>query len=230
MFNRRSLLALTLALLTLGCEIEDEIRINPDGSGTYRTKILVKKDLAAAIPEIRKEATEDGFRVIEEGETETRKFIVLERDFKNISEVGDSRNKMSFTATRSGWFRERYEFTASLPGSEGDGFTRQVTIVLPGKIQQSTAGERRGDVVIWNVSKGGSIQITSIGLTASGAKRLTFLAATFGVIVLGLVILLKRKRNVRVPSCAACGVPKQSGARFCAGCGADATPLEVSGG
>src|SRR5215213_5873017 len=130
-----------LALLALRCEIEDEIRLNRDGSGTYIAKILIEKQLASALPEIRKKAVQEGFRIMEEGVTETRHFIVMARDFKNISEIGDSRNRMSFTATKAGWLRQQYAFSASVPASSGDGFSRQLTIALPASIEQHTAGE-----------------------------------------------------------------------------------------
>jgi hypothetical protein len=190
-----------LALLVLSCELEDEIRINPDGSGTYRTKLLVEKQLASALPEVRKEAEKNGFRIVEEGETDTRRFIVMERDFKSVSEVGDERNRMAFTATKHGWFRQRYEFTASLPSSSSDGFSRQLTLTLPGSIQQSTGGVIRGNTVVWDASKGGSLQVTSIGLAPSASRWLTIIAV-LGVVLLAIVLVVS-KWNRKAPEAVA---------------------------
>lgn len=146
------LAVLALALLALSCEIEDEIRFNRDGSGVYRAKMLVEKQFASALPDIRKEAVKAGLRIVQEGDTETRHFVVMARDFKNINEIGDSQNRMSFTAAKAGWLRERYTFSASLPASS-NGFSRQLTIVLPAPIERNTAGEARGNTIVWDCTK-----------------------------------------------------------------------------
>ena len=227
------LLALVLALLALSCEIEDEIRLNRDGSGTYRAKILVQKQLASAIPEIRKEALKEGMRIVEEGETETRHFLVMERDFKNISEVGDSRNRMSFTTTKAGWFKERYAFSASLPSSAGDGFSRQLTLVLPAAIERNTAGEARGNTIVWDCTKGGTLEVEAVGFVFPFAAPPFAIPVVIAAALAGAVVLLVLRRRSAAPShCAACGASKKPGARFCAHCGAaEAVPVtEGSGG
>lgn len=219
-------------LLALSCEIEDEIRIHRDGSGSYRAKILVEKQLASALPEIRKEAVKDGFRIVDEGETETRHFIVMTRDFKNISEVGDSRNRMSFKATKAGWLRERYEFSASLPPSSGDGFSRQLTIVLPASIEQHTAGEVRGNTVVWDCTRGGELEMTATGFVLPFAVQSPVLGGVIAAAgLIGVFVLVLRRRSAAL-RCATCGATKSPDARFCANCGTADRPqaLETTGG
>lgn len=233
---RRALLrplVLVLALLALSCEIEDEIRLNRDGSGRYRAKILIQKQLASAIPEIRKEAVKEGMRIVEEGETETRHFIVMERDFKDISEVGDSKNRMSFTTAKAGWFRERYVLSASLPSSSGDGFSRQLTLVLPAPIERNTAGEARGNTIVWDCTKGGTLEVEAVGFVFPfGAPPLAILGVIAVAAAGAVVVVMLRRRPAAESHCPACGASRTAGARFCANCGAaDAVPVtEGSGG
>jgi hypothetical protein len=225
------LMVVALALLALRCEIEDEIRIHRDGSGTYRAKMLVEKQFASAIPDIRKDAVKAGLRIVEEGETETRHFIVMARDFKNINEIGDSQNRMSFTVSKAGWLRERYEFSASLPSSTG--FSRQLTIVLPAPIERNTAGEARGNTIVWDCTKGGALEVTAAGLVLPLAVRSpTILGLIALAVAAGIVLLVLRRRPAAKLHCATCGATKSSGAHYCTNCGtADAVPgIERSGG
>jgi hypothetical protein len=225
------LMVVALALLALGCEIEDEIRINRDGSGTYRAKMLVDKQFASALPDIRKEAVKAGLRIVEEGETETRHFIVMARDFKNISEIGDSQNRMSFTAANAGWLRERYEFSASLPPSS-NGFSRQLTIVLPAVIEKNTVGETRGNTVVWDCTKGGTLEVTAAGFALPLAMRSPTVLGLIALAVAMGILLLVLRRAPAAKHCATCGATKGSGARFCMNCGTtDAVPgVERTGG
>ena len=230
------LVVLVLALLVLSCEIEDQITIRRDGSGTYRVKMLVEKQLASALPEIRKKAAEEGFRILENGETETRHFLLMERDFKNVSEVGDARNPIHFKVTKAGWLRERYELTASLRSSAGDGFSRQLTLALPGRIERSTAGEVRGNTIVWDCTKGGRLEATAVGFVLPPVLRwvaiFSAVIAAAAAVVMGILLLVLRRRPAAAVLCGTCGATKDSNTRFCANCGAaDAvTAMEGTGG
>jgi len=156
----------------------------------------------------------------------------MTRDFKSISEVGDSRNRMSFSATKAGWLKERYEFTASLPSSSGEGFSRQLTIALPAPIEHNTAGEVRGNTIVWDCTKGGSLEVTAVGVVLPTAMRSLAIPGLIVVAIAGGIVLLVRRRPAVKVHCATCGAMRSSNVRFCANCGtADAVSnTEGSGG
>jgi hypothetical protein len=228
-------LALVLALLTAGCEIEEEIRLNPDGTGLYRAKVMLEKELVAMLPDLRRDYEKKGFRVVEQRETDNRHVIVVEREFKDLSEIGDEKNRYSFTTASANWLQRRYEFHASVPPADAmQGFSRQLTVALPGNVRRNTAGEVRGDTVVWDASKGGSLQVTSAGLAPTASRWLAILLGVAGAVVLlaiGLAVS-RRRRSAPALHCATCGAPSESNARFCAKCGAAnvAPAVEGSGG
>jgi hypothetical protein len=238
MRNRKAFPAwlIALVLLTLSCELEDEVRINRDGSGTYRVKVLVEKQLQSGIPEIREKALKDGFRLIEEGETATRYFLVMEHDFKNVGEL-DSKDGLSFTAAKAGWLRERYDFKASPPSSAREGFSRQLTIVMPARIERSTAGEVHGNTVVWDCTKGGTLEVTAEGFVLAPESMplaVSGVIAAFGLATLisvGLVLFGLRRDRMAL-HCPSCLAEKSRDARFCVNCGAaEAVPaLKGAGG
>ena len=226
-------LVLVLALLVVSCELEEDIRLNPDGSGVYRATLSLEKELVALLPNLKSDYEKKGFRVIEERDTDTRHVIVVERTFKDLSEIGDSKNQYSFTASDANALQRRYELNMSIPGADGvEGFSRKLTIALPGRIEKNTAGEVRGGAVVWDASKGGSLQVTSVGLKPTAFRWLAILLGAGAVIVLLVIVLVvsKRKRNAPALRCAACGAPRQANERFCANCGAADTAAAAEGG
>lgn len=67
------------ALLLLSCTVDEDLRINSDGSGTYRVRISVPKTFSEGFGDLRKEAVKNGFTVMEEGETERERFFVISK-------------------------------------------------------------------------------------------------------------------------------------------------------
>lgn len=224
--------ALLLALLATSCEIEEDVRLNPDGSGVYRATLSLEKELVSLLPNLRQDYEKKGFRVLSQRETSNRHVIVVERVFKTLSEIGDAQNQYSFVASDANWLQRRYVLSVAIRSSDSfEGFTRQLRIALPGRIRQNSAGEVHGDAVVWDASKGGSLEVTSVGLAPAASRWLTIVVGGIAAAVLLIVVLRISKRSRKVPAlhCAACGAARTPDARFCANCGA-AGPIPAAEG
>jgi LppM domain/zinc-ribbon domain len=215
-----ALIALSaLCLLLAACEDEEEIKLNADGSGTYRARILVEKEVGDALQEVRKELQARGATVVEEGETENRKFIVVSRDFKSVSELNDKDDTYALAVERSGLLKAAYHLTLNFrddPSSSG--FSRTVQVTMPADIENSTAGTVAGRTVRWDCSKPGTLDVQAAGmvLPLTGSRR----ALAVGVLLLGAMLLVGLRVARRKPRvCGTCGARLQPDARFCRNCG-----------
>jgi hypothetical protein len=187
---------LAALLLFSACEIEDDLKLEADGSGSYRMKLLLPNELAFALPEIRSKATHDGFRVVEEGATADRKFVVLAKEFKQIGELNESGHIFDFQAGDAGFLRREYRFHASI--SHTPAFKRVLTITLPAGVESTTAGDIAGNHIRWDCSNGGSLDAVAVGLhlpLSTNVKLATALAA----VLLLLAVAFQLRRRFRQP-------------------------------
>jgi hypothetical protein len=220
--GRRGAIALLcfLSLALFGCELEDQLRIDADGSGTYRAKFLVEKEFGDALTKVREEAAKNGFRVAEEGETATRKFVVISKELKSLSELNDSSNRFELTVTDDGFLRKKYLLHAHV--SSLSGFHRQLTIDLPGSPQSTSVGELSGGHVIWDCTHGGDIEVASAGFALAPTRNQEM--ALLAVVGLVLLMAVRSRRKRATLACRSCHAPLTEGVQFCANCGAAAAP------
>lgn len=220
--SRFPAIAACLSLLLFACAIEEELRINADGSGTYGVKLTVPKEMGSDFGDLRKSAAEEGFTVVEERETEQERVLVLRKDFTDISSLNDGNSRFELATSTAGWLEREYRFRARLQAVGYGAFKRQITISMPGRIKASSQGEIDGSRVRWDASRGGSIEITARGYSIPLSNRTLLLIALITAALAFLVV--RRNRAARVQAfCAICRTPRAHAARFCAACGAEAS-------
>ncbi len=225
--RRLAALASIFALVLLSCVIEEDLRINSDGSGTYRVRISMPKELGG-FDELRKELEKEGFQVDQEGETDKERFIVFRKAFSDVSSLNDSNNSFELTTVESGFLRREYRLRATLQAVDFGTYKRRLIVSMPGKVQSASAGEVAGSRVTWEGSTGGMLEIVSRGvyfpLSANG--KLVLLVIALGASF--VLVTARRRRQVAAPAiCPSCNTQLASDARFCRGCGAGAPVIET---
>lgn len=210
-----------LCFWLIGCELEETLVLNADGSGTYSARILLPKEFAGAIGDLKAKATAEGFQVVEESETVDRKVLVIRKDFRDVSELNDNSNHYSLRVDQSSKWKRAYELSLDTGSGSGDGIQkRTMTIVLPVAVTSATSGTVTGREVRWDATSGGSIHVAASGyLLPFGMTPLQTGIALAAVAAASLLFL----RGRRPRTCPACGVGSDGSARFCGSCGVKVT-------
>jgi hypothetical protein len=193
-------LCVCATLLLAACEIEDDLRLTSNGSGTYQMKISVEKQLTQALVELRKELEKEGYKIVQDGETPDRRFLIIRKAFKNVSELNDNNNHFEFHVIDGGFLQRKYRFNATL-GSAGGNFKRQFTIRMPGDVTAASAGERRGNTVTWDCASGGAIALEASGLALP--FDIPEQAGAIGIVLVigfaALVVIHRRRAGAAAP-------------------------------
>jgi len=221
------LLALAAVCLMLAaCEVEEEIKLNADGSGTYRARILVEKEVGDALKEVRGDAEKRGFKVVEEGETANRKFVAIAREFQNIAELNDKEDTYQLEIDRSSFFKSSYHLTLNFGGNpSASGFSRNVEVTMPAAVASTNVGTVTGKSVRWDCSHPGSLDVQAAGFALplkGGQLRIILVVLVLGALLL-VGIRIARRKPAPAPAqarCEKCGEPLAPGAKFCPKCGA----------
>jgi hypothetical protein len=220
---RVAALAALFSLVLFACVVDEDLLINADGSGTYQVKVTVPKDLTSDFGDFRKSAEKDGFTVVEEGETENGRFVVLRKKFTDISTLNDQNSHFAFTAGEMGLLKREYRLRAELNAVAYGAYKRHLVVTMPGGVTGTTAGEADGSRVRWDASNGGTIEVTAVGyaIPLSHDQRMLMLV----VLLAGVLLLIaQRRRNAGARTiCSTCQSPFARDARFCAGCGVGAS-------
>jgi len=158
------LISLILLLLLSACKVEETIDLRTDGSGTYRAKVSVRKDLGEALEEVKQEAGQHGLRVLEEGQTAEEKFVVVGREFSKVSDLGDKDDTYSLVIAREGTYRRSYRFEAILHQNvAASGFERVLRVRMPEAVDSSSSGQVSSRTVEWPCSQGGRLDVVASG-------------------------------------------------------------------
>lgn len=225
--NTFLLCAVTTALLT-SCEIEDDLQIRPNGSGTYRARIVVERIVSPVLQRIRGEAEREGFRIVEEGMTFTSRYLVVRKDFTQIRALSGRASNFDLKIEQS-YFRRRYRLHATLGAVSDESFERRFTITMPEKVTWASVGNIEGRRVTWYCSNGGTIEIVAEGIHLPlGSLSLTIAFAA--ACVVSVVVLIARRRQRTAPAtitpphstsirCRTCHQPIAPTARYCPSCG-----------
>jgi hypothetical protein len=218
-----------VALLLLACVIDEDLRIHSDGSGTYRVRITIPKELGEGFGDLRKEAEKNGFRVVQEGETEKERFLVIRKDFDDVTALNDAQTHFELTITEVGFLRREYRLRASLEAIGFGGFKRHLTVAMPGSVSSTTGGETHGSRVEWDGSAGGSIDIVSSGfyLPLRRGQSAAMVAVILAGLLLFIAVRLRRRQSPAATPCLTCNSPVPGNARFCQVCGANTPAAEV---
>jgi hypothetical protein len=220
--SRGAAVAVLLSLLFFACALEEDLQINADGSGTYRVKLTIPKDLSSDFGDFKKDAAKNGFSIVEEGQTEKERFLMIRKDFTEITSLNDGHNVFELNIGKVGWLKRAYRLRASLQAVGYGSFKRNFVVTMPGEVTTSNQGEIDGSRVRWDATNGGSIEIMATGYAVPLSRNQGLLVV---VVALGVALLVVgRKRAAAAPAlCSACDTSLARKARFCAACGARAS-------
>lgn len=219
-------LAALLSLLLFACVMDEDLRINADGSGTYQVKVTIPKDLASDFGDLRKSVEKDGFTIVEEGQTEKERFLIFRKQFTNVSALNDSNANFELTIAKAGWLKREYRLRVALQSSGYGGFKRHFVVTMPGRVTATNVGEIDGSRVRWDASRGGKIDITASGYAIALSRNQRILMPL--ALIAGILLLIARRRTARPLSlCATCHAPLRRNAQFCAVCGAGASITQI---
>lgn len=224
---RLLVMAATAALLLLACDIEEDLRLNFDGSGTYRIKLTIPRELAEGFGDLRKQAEKDGFTATE-GTTETSRFIVLTKDFSDLAALNDDHSHFELTITESGLLRRDYRLLIRLQSIGFGAYQRRLSITMPCTVTSASAGDVDGSRVQWNASKGGSLEITASGIVIPVSRKTSVIAIV--AVILGLALLASRRKSPKAGQetvCINCHTHLAPKARFCGRCGTNAEAAQM---
>jgi hypothetical protein len=216
---RAALLLAVLCFWLVGCELEETLTLNADGSGTYTARILIDKQFAEALGDIKSKATSEGYRIVEESETPDRKVLVISKDFQNVSELSDRSDSYSLRIEQPSKWKRAYALDVATRSSAANGVQkRTLTIVFPMAVKSSTGGTVSGHEVRWDATTGGTLHVEAAGFLLPFG--LTPIRAGFALAVLAsaLLVFLRSRRGPQ--ACAACGNVSDATSRFCGSCGA----------
>jgi hypothetical protein len=222
----RALVVCAMTLLLAACEIEDDLVIRADGSGTYRVRVSAEILASSIIDSVEARAEEAGFRIIDRGEAAGKKFIVVRKDFKDVAELRGEQSNFELTVDRPSLFRRRYRLRITVASVKSAQFDRRFTITMPATVTATTAGVEDGSHVTWFCSNGGTIEITAAGFAMPEARVSVAIGA--GVAFLAaFVFFVRRARRSRAATsvaiaqieCSTCSRPMSRDARYCPACG-----------
>jgi hypothetical protein len=219
----RLLVLLSITLLLISCEIEESLKINADGSGTYLVRISVEKQFGQALPEIKSKAQQRGFIVTEEPETADRKVVLLTKNFSNVSELNDDTDTFSLIKTDAGGLKRGYLLTIfSGTNVSANGWQkRTMRIVMPVAVLSASDGHTKDREVEWDSSRGGTLVVEAAGTPLPFGLTLT--AAGLMLLLLIVVSMGFRSRRLSDYRCTVCGSRQALGALFCTACGTKTT-------
>lgn len=197
-----AILLLAVASATLaGCEVEEQLHLAADGTGSYQARVTVDHAFAAVLSRLKDQADRRSFQIIEETSDANGQSVILARDFERVSDLDDDSASYRFEIERRSPLRRAYRLTVELRDNFlASGFDRRLVIRMPAPIRDSSAGEVSGETVVWDCSEGGTLILEAEGYGASAAWRIA--AACAGLLVVVTVAgagwwLLRRGRRTR---------------------------------
>jgi hypothetical protein len=218
-----------MAAMLTACEIEDDLEIRADGSGTYRATIMVERIVSPVLDRIRAGAEQEGFRIVEEGGTLTRRFIIVHKDFSEIRSLSGPRSNFDLKIDTRFYVVRRYRLRATVASVADGSFERRFTITMPARVKSTTAGGNDGRRVTWYCKNGGTIEVVAEGvfvpLKAYGILAVALLV--IAAIVATIIVLKKRDRaaeETEEEACAICHKPLGGAVRYCPSCGGRVLP------
>lgn len=158
-----------LVLITLSSclEVKQQININKDGSGDARLEVAVQDVWAPQVVPKLKSDMPKGWNVIEEKAKEGKQVIVLERKFKDISELNDDETSYAFSSERKGFMKKSYAIEVKYLKSSDMPFPYEVAIKTPGSIEETNGQKISSGEVKWGLQglrRGTELTVKSSGI------------------------------------------------------------------
>src|SRR5690349_3913882 len=217
------------------CSLEEDLTVQPDGSGSYKAHVEIPSELAQGAPDIKQKAQQQGFTLVQESDSGGALRLVFSKDFRSVSDLSDGGDTYELTLERHSPFRMSYRFTHVMKSSPAvAGFSCSFRATLPASITHASGGSISGRTVLWDCGQGGTLTADGSGLAFSLQlwQKVLLLALTVGGG--GILVTRRRKTGARASTCPKCGARVPVGIRFCQACGTElnAAPAapEAAGG
>lgn len=148
----KALLLLCLTLSLTSClEVKQAININKDGSGDARLEVAVQQEWASQLVPKLKGDMPKGWSIVEEKEKEGKHVVIFNRKFKDISELNDNEARYTFSSERKGFLKKSFILEVSQLKSSDMPFPYEVSIKLPGSIDETDGIKISSNEVKWNL-------------------------------------------------------------------------------
>jgi len=149
----KGMLFLSLVIFLASClEVKQRIDINRDGSGHASLEIAVQREwVPMVIPKLKADAPR-GWIISDEKETGGKHVIVFTRKFRDLSELSDNEVKYRFFSERIGFLKKKYSLEALQLKSSDVPFPYEVSIRLPGTIEETNGARVSSNEVRWDLN------------------------------------------------------------------------------
>lgn len=215
---RALLVTAVLSVLLVGCELEETLTFNADGSGTYLSRFTIYKQFASAIDELKAKVTAQGYTVVEESETAEAKILVFKKDFREVSELSADFDRISLSVEEPELWKRSYSLNFSVDSSAASGLQkRTIKVVFPVAITTASAGAVDGREVVWDGRGGGTFHVEAVGFILPFG--ITAVKAGVGLALLFAAVFVLVRSRRRAPTCTSCGATDGVSGRFCVSCG-----------
>lgn len=233
LLTRLAFTILICFILTSCLEVKQKININKDGSGNTRLEIAIQKEMLfdpQAIPKVKNDLKKGGWNILGEIKKEGKHVITAGRKFKNISELNDEENRYIFSSERKGFLRKSYFLEIKHLKSSDMPFPYEVSIEVPGDIDETNGTKVSSDEVKWNLQgfqRGTKLSVKSSDFTIPAFVSIVIVMAGLLLLFVGVVIVSKMIKpgipKSRIVSrgifCTQCGKENPATASFCTNCG-----------
>lgn len=167
-FMFQVILLISIAFLLTSClEVKQSININKEGSGEARLEVAIQQMWAPqVVPKLKKDMP--GWNIVEEKEKDGKYVIVFGRKFKDVFELNDDEIKYTFSSERKGFLKKAYAIDIKYLKSPEMPFPYEVTIDMPGSIDETNGTKLSSGKVKWNLqgfSKGTKLTAKSSAFT-----------------------------------------------------------------
>lgn len=160
---------ITAAAALGGCDVEEQIRVAPDGTGSYEARVTLAEDVPGVMGRLKQQADRRGFAIVEEDEYD--RVLVVGRRFEDISELDADSARYRFEVDRRDLLHRSYRLTVELREDLlPSGFDRRLLVHMPAPVRWSSSGEIAGETVDWECSRGGTLIVEAEGASLSPAS------------------------------------------------------------
>jgi Tol biopolymer transport system component len=156
-------------------ELKESLHINKDGSGETRLEILLEKsEIAQGVLTKIKHDIPKGWNIIEEKDKDGKHVLVFGSKFNDISAFNRDKksqatpNIYTFKTDKTGLFKKSYALEVSQTNNSDMPFPYEITIKMPGKIDETNGTKVSSNEVKWNLQgfrKGTKLIVKSSAFT-----------------------------------------------------------------
>ena len=189
-------------VVLLACKIVEEVRIEQDGSGTYRVDLTLVGEEKEMLPAVKEEfAKKPELRIVDEGPRGDDYFVLVEMPFTSVAELSDDQSTYTWEVSEAGAFTRKARLEVANRGGEDAVSEHRLEVTMPGKVVDSNAGVISGKKIVWDrlaAGRRGELYVEAEYLELP-AGYTTKIVAAGAILIVGLLLVvamrLKRRRQ-----------------------------------